>query len=307
MNAPPLPAAGTPARQTKWACLGCAQVYEGEKPPAFSFQHQHSWVAEPTPPSTGRPDETFTEIADRIVRNHETFCKGHSEPDAPYCSTLLPSDPMCDSCSRLRLHIAQAIRRAVIEDRRGPVSGEGTGTLTPYYVQSDGRLVSTNYDIPNERTRKVYLAADVDAALVANRIEAGRVQIIEDTNAELQQEIAGLRTELLAKDAQLAELLAERDTFDKGYDSRLQFARLALMKAESTLADLRRQGEPVDEEEARFLEQMRQLHRRSKGKLPCIVWQNATEAEWMVKDDNPRNLWGIRFERRPLPDPPAQS
>ncbi len=42
-------AAGTPARQTKWACLGCAQVYEGEKPPAFSFQHQHSWVAEPTP------------------------------------------------------------------------------------------------------------------------------------------------------------------------------------------------------------------------------------------------------------------
>lgn len=63
----------------------------------------------------------FTSIADGIVRNHETFCKGHSEPDAPYCSTLLPTDPMCDSCSRLRLHIAQAIRRAVIEDRRsGP-------------------------------------------------------------------------------------------------------------------------------------------------------------------------------------------
>ncbi len=62
----------------------------------------------------------FTKIADSIVRNHETFCKGHSEPDAPFCSTLLPSEPMCDSCSRLRLLIAQSLRRAVLSDRREP-------------------------------------------------------------------------------------------------------------------------------------------------------------------------------------------
>ncbi len=103
-----------------------------------------------------------------------------------------------------------------------PVSGEGTGTLTRLLEKWDARAT------------KLYAEA-VDDSAEGEIACANRVQLMADEVhrclKELEPIAADVDATLAAKDVQLAELTHEKDVL-----------LLELKAAESTLADLRRQG-----------------------------------------------------------------
>ncbi len=124
----------------------------------------------PTPPSTGRPRAVGNEC-DYIHRT---------------CVEAWPQDPAswCDGCRAERFHDAPA-----------PISGEGTGTLTPQIEQlprcsfADASTYAHGELI--ERSEVLRLAADVDATLAW-------------------------------KDERIAELEAMQDAFDAGQEASLK-------------------------------------------------------------------------------------
>lgn len=112
--------------------------------------------------------------------------------------------------------------------------------LTPYYVQRDGRLVSTNYKIPAERA--VYLAADVDARL-------------SDANL-LQGEVETLRLITRDQEARLAALHADREherhEKETVADAATAHARWTRARIETLGAEVARLTAAHEEKQAEF-------------------------------------------------------
>lgn len=125
------------------ACGGCAKMVEDDKDGrVVNSDTGHLHVCSPAM-TQGLPDPLSTL---RAIHGYPGIRE--------YMGTLLH-----DALGKMLSDDAALAARAV-----APPS-----ELTRYYVQSDGRLVSTNYDIPNEKPRAVYLAKDVDPLLAALR------------------------------------------------------------------------------------------------------------------------------------------
>jgi hypothetical protein len=60
---------------------------------------------------------SLQERAERIIRNHETFCIGHASAVEPWCSASPDGTPLCDSCRRLADSIVAEFRLAQLADR----------------------------------------------------------------------------------------------------------------------------------------------------------------------------------------------
>jgi hypothetical protein len=58
---------------------------------------------------SGATIRTLQQIAEQIIRDHETFCDGHFKDEAPWCSCAPAGTPLCESCTKLRDAIVAAL------------------------------------------------------------------------------------------------------------------------------------------------------------------------------------------------------
>ncbi len=304
-------AAGTPARQTHqheyrefqvcWICgkteaavVGCHHCNDDD-----SVKNGRCWwclkpVAEPTPPSTGRP-----------LDNGNPYI---------FCDTVRTGGNVSSGCIRGAGHNGDHVfgqqpypQSPILLANPAPVSGEGTGTLTRYLSE---------------------LASGV----------------LRLSDAAVQRLASELLVELRAKDAQLAELsaikkqakclrlehlidgddLAKRSETIHALQTYEAVAALQIenKKLESTLADLRRQGEwqpiasaPKDADKHGLSERiiLGFAPDETGYTLPSCegYWRQRSaihEAGWVsTLDALVPSVYLKPTQWRPLPDPPAQS